>query len=72
MKKKAYNVLKWIPIVNCFLPRPAVSIYGSLAIESGMRDEVSDYISRHPELRNQVLTEKMVGQILEKIATAKK
>ena len=66
MKIKTYNILRWIPIVNLFIPRPAISICGSQSIAMGLNKQVSDYVSRHPELQNIVLTEKMVHEILQK------
>lgn len=64
MKKKTYNVLKWIPIVNIFLPRPAISIYGSLAIEDGLADKFAEALNEHPELKDELITEKIVAKLL--------
>lgn len=67
MKRKTYEILKWIPIVNLILPKPAT--YCSYDLEHGIHKTVFDYIAKHPELKDQLLTEKLVNEILSKNST---
>lgn len=67
MKIKTYKILRWIPIVNLITPMPAISIFGSGALEDGLDKVVFDYIAKHPELKDELLTEKLVSKILSEV-----
>ena len=67
MKKKTYRILKHIPIVDMILAafvKPSINIASSYAREDGTYAAFIKQLEKHPELKDEVVTDKMVNKLL--------